>query len=393
VILIPIFYEVGEDPEDIAASGIFKNVFEVVRAMADHDSRLQAEINNIKLGEGKRGDPQARVNVDFAEERLVLTGFEKLLKASLVECVVERIADSWEVRFEELKRFKAEHGHCNVVAQSGPLGRWVHNQRALYQGTKGDYVLSRERVDRLTNMGFEWGGTEGGYLATEFGAFFGADGNTVSRWASRGIVHPEKKPAGYLFDDENIEEAKRNLGLTHMPGEWEADFETLAQLVARTGVGKPLAYKRMYEGALPVAGKTYLTGSGVVFLFKKGAEIPRYTQHGERNRSASLTREQVLAIFDDPRSNREIADAFGASLTTVQKIRLRRTWTHITKDLPDPPGHKKKMSREQALEIYHATGKQREIAKRYGVGVSTVGSIKTGATWSTVTGHKAGAAE
>ena len=62
VILIPVFYEVGQDVEEIAASGIFKHVFEVVRAMSDHDERLQAEINSLKLGDGKRGATQTRVD-------------------------------------------------------------------------------------------------------------------------------------------------------------------------------------------------------------------------------------------------------------------------------------------------------------------------------------------
>ena len=115
VILIPIFYEVGEDPEDIAASGIFKNVFEVVRAMADQDERLQAEITSIRLGEGRRGDPQTRVNVDFGEERLVLTGFEQRLKAALFEKVVTRTASRWDAMFAKVMRYREAHeGSWNI---------------------------------------------------------------------------------------------------------------------------------------------------------------------------------------------------------------------------------------------------------------------------------------
>jgi hypothetical protein len=153
VILIPVFYAVGEDPEEIASTGVFKNVFEVVRAMADQDQRLQAEITNLRVGEGKRGKSQERVR--FVGERILLAGFEKRLKASLVERIVARTADSWEVRFEELRRFKREYGHCDVP-RSHLLGNWVHMQRSTY--VKG--TITPERAAKLEALGFAWNQVE-----------------------------------------------------------------------------------------------------------------------------------------------------------------------------------------------------------------------------------------
>ena len=34
----------------------------------------------------------------------------------------------WETRFDELDKYKAKHGDCNVPARQGKLGRWVSNQ-------------------------------------------------------------------------------------------------------------------------------------------------------------------------------------------------------------------------------------------------------------------------
>ena len=42
---------------------------------------------------------------------------------------------SWDERFDELMKYKAEHGHCNIPQSTGSLGKWVDNQR--HQKRKG----------------------------------------------------------------------------------------------------------------------------------------------------------------------------------------------------------------------------------------------------------------
>ena len=58
----------------------------------------------------------------------------------------------WETRFNELIKYKAKHGDCNVLSRQGPLGRWVHTQRKGYKKNK----LSQDRIDRLNVVGFDW---------------------------------------------------------------------------------------------------------------------------------------------------------------------------------------------------------------------------------------------
>jgi len=41
---------------------------------------------------------------------------------------------------------------------------------------------------------------------------------------------------------------------------------------------------------------------------------------------AKLTQEQVLAIREDPRSRKEVADDYGVSLTTIRRICTGRSW-------------------------------------------------------------------
>ncbi len=61
----------------------------------------------------------------------------------------------WNQRFEELKEFRQEHGHCNVPTvypRCVHLRHFVDTQRQRYrQG-----VLSRERIAQLDSVGFNW---------------------------------------------------------------------------------------------------------------------------------------------------------------------------------------------------------------------------------------------
>jgi len=61
---------------------------------------------------------------------------------------------SWGMRFEQLKQFKEQHGHCRIVRsypQNPKLGEWCHRQRFLAHKNQ----LDEERVKMLSDIGFE----------------------------------------------------------------------------------------------------------------------------------------------------------------------------------------------------------------------------------------------
>jgi len=67
----------------------------------------------------------------------------------------------WMMRYEDLKRFRKEHGHCRVphgYTEHRKLSWWVMNQRAQYQLLKQGKKtwLTPERVELLNGIGFEW---------------------------------------------------------------------------------------------------------------------------------------------------------------------------------------------------------------------------------------------
>ncbi|KAL7528498.1 hypothetical protein ACHAWF_002586 [Thalassiosira exigua] len=70
---------------------------------------------------------------------------------------------TWDERYQELKDYKAEHGHCVVPKNYGPLGSWVRAQRHsmkesgdLGMSFAGGGLLSPERVDMLNRLEFVW---------------------------------------------------------------------------------------------------------------------------------------------------------------------------------------------------------------------------------------------
>ena len=69
---------------------------------------------------------------------------------------------TWDERYDDLLRFKEEHGHA-VVPQSYPgLGEWVHTQRMYYKKLKTGKKtpLTSERVMKLADIGFVFDATK-----------------------------------------------------------------------------------------------------------------------------------------------------------------------------------------------------------------------------------------
>ena len=80
---------------------------------------------------------------------------------------------TWEGRIKELEHFKLGNAHCRVPLRVPGLGRWVGEIRSLYRKSLedplwlvsqepkegevlGQYALTKDRIDQLDAMGFEW---------------------------------------------------------------------------------------------------------------------------------------------------------------------------------------------------------------------------------------------
>ena len=69
------------------------------------------------------------------------------------------LASMWSVRFEQLREFKVQFGHCLVSRRYNPkLGQWAamqrHNYR-MYQEEKPGRMTA-ERIRKLEGVEFKW---------------------------------------------------------------------------------------------------------------------------------------------------------------------------------------------------------------------------------------------
>ena len=83
-------------------------------------------------------------------QRLDADLVEKLEKLNFRWDTVKKF--SWEERFQQLKEFREEHGHCNVPkTHAGGLGHWVNDQR---RGKERLQCRSAEQAQKLEDLGF-----------------------------------------------------------------------------------------------------------------------------------------------------------------------------------------------------------------------------------------------
>ena len=87
---------------------------------------------------------------DYRKGKLSQDRFKKLEKLGFVWNALEA---QWEERYQELVKYRIEHGNCNVPAKysaNPKLGGWVSKQRQDYQSGR----LSKARITRLEKIGF-----------------------------------------------------------------------------------------------------------------------------------------------------------------------------------------------------------------------------------------------
>ena len=125
-----------------------------------HDENWNARFKELLSYRSEHGDcdiscSQGKLGRWVSKQR------ERYRAGSLAQDRIERLSGigfkwgprvPWETRFDELVRYKAKHGDCNVPQRQGPLGTWVNYQRFDYKKSK----LSQDRIDSLNGIGFEW---------------------------------------------------------------------------------------------------------------------------------------------------------------------------------------------------------------------------------------------
>ncbi len=174
-IIVPIFLEPNEDPNDMVASASFRPLVAILHGLRSHDERLVEQLASRALSSGKRkvhvqrdeegriigadgrgdGEDQEHDGTQAAAESALLhfsTPRDAAVIAAFLRTRVYRPESLvWLEGYQALLRWRAENEITGLYAvpydaetqvgatKSFPLGRWVHQQRkALRAGELGE---------------------------------------------------------------------------------------------------------------------------------------------------------------------------------------------------------------------------------------------------------------
>jgi superfamily II DNA or RNA helicase len=111
------------------------------------DPKLGRFVNNMR---------SKRNNGTLPSDRLAKLEAIGFVWASDQRAGKDGLSGVWQVRFDQLRQYKEEHGSCSVPIQwkeNPALGRWISQQRQLRKNGK----LHTERERMLNEIGFDWG--------------------------------------------------------------------------------------------------------------------------------------------------------------------------------------------------------------------------------------------
>jgi len=152
-------------------------------------------------------------------------------------------AISWSDRFEALKKFKDEHGHCDIPHDHPDFGNWPFYQRNQYklyqQGKKSK--LTKEKVDKLTAIGFLEERDE-------------RQRRRFEAQARRGGRGTDPAQATHRLWDDNLQDFvrwKKKHGHPYVPTKSDGPYKQLGCWVA----GQRVAYKAYLARQQPDGGR------------------------------------------------------------------------------------------------------------------------------------------
>lgn len=84
----------------------------------------------------------------------------RIRKLSAIGINFKPSADKWDKAFSIAKKYFNEFHNLRVpddfIFEGFHLGRWISNQRQIYNGSRKDMILTDEKIIRLESIGMEW---------------------------------------------------------------------------------------------------------------------------------------------------------------------------------------------------------------------------------------------
>jgi superfamily II DNA or RNA helicase len=153
-IVIPVFIDQQADPESLLEASEFSRVWEVVRALRDHDDELAEELDELRRELGRRGTLGTRPGKIVLDIPVAIgEAFARAFDSRLVEVSTT----TWEEGIGAAEAFRAANGNLRVpprfVSPTGfKLGMWITNRRQDRKRRK----LSDARVAELDALDMVW---------------------------------------------------------------------------------------------------------------------------------------------------------------------------------------------------------------------------------------------
>ncbi|MFD7940862.1 Helicase associated domain protein [Streptomyces cacaoi] len=163
-LIVPVFLQPGEQPEDMFTSGSYRPLVKVLEGLRAHDEEA-VELLAIPQ-EPQKDVAQPSVNIgpapeDGEEESRLLLRFaaprDPVMVADWVSFnVIDTERQDWARGWAALKKFTERERHARVPyghrEGATPLGQWVAEQRRAY--TAGQ--MTGQRARRLEQLGMVW---------------------------------------------------------------------------------------------------------------------------------------------------------------------------------------------------------------------------------------------
>jgi superfamily II DNA or RNA helicase/transposase len=168
-VVVPLLLGAGESPEAALSGSDWEPVWQVLRALRDHDDRLdeQLRLKRMKLGEGSLFEATSR-EVKLPAW-LSVTGIDipdRFARAITIRAV-QSTAPSWDEYYGAARAYRQVHGNVEIpstwITQDElRLGTWWNKQKIYYNAGE----LSEDRVALLEKLGIIWNQLDENWMRT-----------------------------------------------------------------------------------------------------------------------------------------------------------------------------------------------------------------------------------
>ncbi|MFF1712187.1 Helicase associated domain protein [Streptomyces sp. NPDC058268] len=168
-IVIPLLLAAGESPEAALESSEWDPVWQVLRALRDHDDRLDEELrlHRVEIGEGRPFEVLSREHK--LPSWLTVAGIEvpDAFARSILIRAVRATTPSWDEFFGAARAYRQVHGNVDIpqtwiTSEGLRLGDWFRRQRVAYSAG----TLAEERAELLEELGIVWDQLEETWMIT-----------------------------------------------------------------------------------------------------------------------------------------------------------------------------------------------------------------------------------